>query len=62
MELGDAAIGHVIARLLDEPGAVADRDRTIPTLLTDLDDLLAGGLRTGQTTVVASRAGSARAS
>lgn len=57
MEFGDAAIGHVIARLLDEPGAVADRDRTIPTLLTGIDDLLAGGLRTGQTTVVASRPG-----
>lgn len=57
MELGDAAIGHVIAHLLDEPGAVAARDRTIPTLLSGLDDLLAGGLRTGQTTVAASRPG-----
>lgn len=57
MELFGHTCGHVIARLLDEPGAVADRDRTIPTLLGGLDDLLAGGLRTGQTTVVASRPG-----
>lgn len=57
MELDGQAIGHVIARLLDEPGATAERDRTIPTLLSELDDLLAGGLRTGQTTIVASRPG-----
>lgn len=57
MELDGQAIGHVIARLLDEPGAAPDRDRTIPTLLRELDDLLAGGLRTGQTTIVASRPG-----
>lgn len=57
MELDGQAIGHVIARLLDEPDATADRDRTIPTLLSELDDLLAGGLRTGQSTIVASRPG-----
>lgn len=57
MELDGQAIGHIIARLLDEPGATAERDRTIPTLLSELDDLLAGGLRTGQTTIVASRPG-----
>ncbi|MHA7126987.1 DnaB-like helicase C-terminal domain-containing protein [Janibacter indicus] len=57
MELDGQAIGHVIARLLDEPEAVADRDRAIPTLLRELDDLLAGGLRTGQPTVIASRPG-----
>ncbi|MCW4602933.1 DnaB helicase C-terminal domain-containing protein [Janibacter hoylei] len=57
MELGGAAIAHVIARLLDEPDATAERDRTIPTLLSELDELLAGGLRTGQTTIVASRPG-----
>lgn len=55
MELDGQAIAHVTAHLLDEPDAVADRDRTIPTLLSELDELLAGGLRTGQTTVVASR-------
>lgn len=57
MELAGEAIGRVLARLLNEPDGVADRDRTIPTLLSELDDLLAGGLRTGQTTVVASRPG-----
>lgn len=57
MELGTETIGHVVARLLDKPNARADRDRTIPTGLRLLDEILAGGLRTGQTTVVAGRSG-----
>ncbi|SMC56947.1 DnaB-like helicase C-terminal domain-containing protein [Janibacter indicus] len=57
MHLTGEAIGHVIAHLLGEPDATVDRDRTIPTLLIELDDFLAGGLRTGQTTVIASRPG-----
>lgn len=57
MELGTEAIGHVVARLLDKPNARADHDRVIPTGLRLLDEILAGGLRTGQTTVVAGRSG-----
>lgn len=57
MELGTETVGHVIARLLDKPSARADPDRVIPTSLRHLDEILAGGLRTGQTTVVAGRSG-----
>lgn len=57
MDAESGAVDQDLARLLDEPDASADRDRTIPTNLKGLDDLLSGGLRTSQTTVVASRTG-----
>ena len=57
MELGVEAIGRVVSRLLGKTNAPVDRNMVIPTSLHDLDSLLAGGLRTGQTTVVAARSG-----
>lgn len=57
MELGLEAIGRVVSRLLGEPNAPVDQDTVVPTGLNALDERLAGGLRTGQTTVVAARSG-----
>lgn len=48
---------RVIAHLLDAAQGDAHEDDLVPTSLLVLDDLLAGGLRTGQTTVIASRSG-----
>lgn len=50
-------IERVLAQALGGDDAPADRARHIPTGFRGLDDVLASGLRTGQTTIVASRPG-----
>lgn len=53
---GDAVKG-LVAQLLKEPDQAHDQHRVIPTGLRDLDELLAGGLRTGQISVLTGASG-----
>lgn len=50
-------IADVLSQALDDGDAPAQRGRHLPTGFAALDEALAGGLRTGQTTMVASRSG-----
>lgn len=53
--LGDDTLGLTIARLIGSAWPLGSRK--VPTSLVKLDQLLAGGLHAGQTTIVASRSG-----
>lgn len=47
-------IHNVLAQLLNDDDALADRNRQLSTGFRALDEVLAGGLRTGQTAIFAS--------